>query len=98
MKTVTTIVTYHDEGTITMAVAAEALAVIRSQEQSGVDDAISHNCQQKRCSMEGAQGTLTSIKTASEDPHISSSSAGNSFISVEHSKKGCKPSNQWPAQ
>jgi hypothetical protein len=93
-----TIATYHDEGIITMAVAAEALAVIRSQEQSGVDDAIGHNCQQKRCSMEGVQGTLTSIKTASEDPHISSSSAGNSFVSVKHSKKGCKPSNQWPAR
>jgi hypothetical protein len=94
----TTIMTYRDEGTITMAVVAEALAIIQSQEQSGVDDAISHNCQQKRCSMEGAQGTLTSIKTASEDLHISSSSAKNSFVSAEHSKKGCKPSNWWPVQ
>jgi hypothetical protein len=98
MKTMTTIATYRDEGTITMAVVAEALAVIRSQEQSGVDDVTSHNCQQKRCSMEGAQGTLTSIKTASKDQHISSSSAGNSFTSVEHCKRGCKPSNQWLAR
>jgi hypothetical protein len=93
-----TIAIYCDKGAITMAVVAEALAVIRSQEQSGVDDAISHNCQQKRCSMEDAQGTLTSIKTASEDLHISSLSAGNSFVSAEHSKKGCKPSNRWPVQ
>jgi hypothetical protein len=81
-----------------MAVVAKALAVIQSQEQSGIDDVTSHNCQQKRCSMEGAQGTLTSIKTASEDRHISSLSAGNSFASVEHSKKGCKLSNQWLAR
>jgi hypothetical protein len=94
----TTIMTYRDEGITTMAIAAEALAVIRSKEQSGVDDAISHNYQQKRCSMEGAQGTLTLIKRASKDPHISSSSAGNSFVSVKHSKKGCKPSNQWPVR
>jgi hypothetical protein len=67
MKTAMTIATYRDEGTITTAVVAEALAVIRSQEQSGIDDMTSHNCQQKRCSMEGAQGTLTSIKMASED-------------------------------
>jgi hypothetical protein len=89
-----TIATYRDEGTVTMAVVAEALAVTRSQEQSGIDDATSHNCQQKRCSMEGAQGTLTSIKMASEDLHISSSSAGNSSISVERFKRGCKQSNQ----
>jgi hypothetical protein len=89
-----TIATYHDEGIVTMAVVAEALAVTRSQEQSGVDDATSHNCQQKRCSMEGAQGTLTSIKTASEDLHIFSSSAGKYSISVERFKRGCKQSNQ----
>jgi hypothetical protein len=94
----TTIATYPDEGTITTAAVAEALAVIRSQEQSGIDDVSSHSYQQKRCSMEGAQGTLTSIKTASEDLRISSLSAGNSFISVELSKKGCRPSNQWLAQ
>jgi hypothetical protein len=81
-----------------MAVVAEALAVIRSQEQSGIDNAISHNCQQKKCSMEDAQGTLTSIKMASKDLRISSSSAGNSFVSAEHSKKVCKPSNQWPTR
>jgi hypothetical protein len=95
----TTIATYPDEGTTTTAAAAaEALAVIRSQEQSGVNDVSSHSYQQKRCSMEGAQGTLTSIKMASEDLRISSSSAGNSFVSVEPSKKGCRPSNQWLAQ
>jgi hypothetical protein len=92
------IATDHDEETTTMAAVAGALAVIRSQERSGTDDAISHSCLQKRCSMEGAQGTLTSIKMASEDLHISLSSAGNSFISVEHFKKGCKPSNWWPVQ
>jgi hypothetical protein len=91
---VTTIATYRDEGTVTTTAVAEVLAVIRSQEQSGVDDATSHNCQQKRYSMEGAQGTLTSTKTAAEDLHISSSSAGNSFISVERFKKGCRQSNQ----
>jgi hypothetical protein len=92
------ITTEHDEETATMAVVAEALAVIRSQERSGADDAISHSYQRKRCSMEGAQGTRTSIKTKSEDPHISSSSAGNSFVSVEHFRKGCKPNNRWPAR
>jgi hypothetical protein len=92
------IVTEHDEETTTMAVVAGALAVIRSQEWSGADNAISHSCQRKRCSMEGAQGTRTSTKTASEDLHISSSSAGNSFVSVEHFMKGCKPSNRWPTR
>jgi hypothetical protein len=77
-----------------MAAVAEALAMIQSQEQSGVDDATSHNYQQKRCSMEGAQGTVTSIKMASEDLHIFPSSVGNSSISVEHFKRGCKQSNQ----
>jgi hypothetical protein len=89
-----TITIYHDEETVTMAAVVEVLAVIRSQEQSGADDATSHNCQQKRCSMEGAQGTLTSIKMASEDLHISSSSAGNSSVSVERFKRGCRQSNQ----
>jgi hypothetical protein len=88
----------RDEETTTMAVVAGTLAVIRSQEWSGADDAISHSCQRKRCSMEGAQGTRTSIKIESEDLHISSSSAGNSFVLVEHFKKGCKPSNRWPAR
>jgi hypothetical protein len=92
------IATVRDEETTTMAVVAGALAVIRSQERSGADDAISHSYQQKRCSMEGSQGTRTSIKTEFEDPHISSSSAGNSFVSVEHFKKGCKPSSQWQAR
>jgi hypothetical protein len=92
------IATEHDEETTTMAVVAGALAVIRSQGRSGADNVISHNCQRKRCSMEGAQGTRTSIKMVSEDLHISSSSAGNSFVSVEHFKKGCKPSNRWPAR
>jgi hypothetical protein len=92
------IATERDEETTTMVVVAGALAVIRSQGRSGADDAISHSCQQKRCLMEGAQGTHTSIKTASEDLCISSSSAGNSFVLVEHFKKECKPSNRWPAR
>jgi hypothetical protein len=82
----------------TMAVAAGALAVIRSQERSGADDVISHNCQQKRCSMEGAQGTHTSIKMEFEDPLTSSSSVENSFISVERFKRECSPSNWWPVR
>jgi hypothetical protein len=94
MKTATTIATYRDEGTVITAAVAEALAEIRSQEQSGANDVTSHNCQQKRCSMEGAQGTLTSIKMASEDLRISSSSAGNSSVSVERFKRGCRQSNQ----
>jgi hypothetical protein len=94
MRTATTIATYRDEETTITAAVAEALAVIRGQKRSGVDDATSHNCQQKRCSMEGAQGTPTSIKMASEDPHISSSSAGNSSASVKRFKRGCKQSNQ----
>jgi hypothetical protein len=81
-----------------MAVVAGALAVIRSHERSGTDDAISHTCQQKRCSMEGAQGTRTSIKTESEDPLTSSSSAENLFASVERFKRGCGPNNQWPVR
>jgi hypothetical protein len=93
-----TITTVHDEGTTTIAVVAGALAVTRSQGLSGVDDVISHSYQQKRFLTEGAHGTCTSIKTAFEDLHISSSSAGNSSVSVEHFKNGCKPSNQWPAR
>jgi hypothetical protein len=89
-----TIATYRDEGIVTTVVVAKALAVTRSQEQSGVDNATNHNYQQKRSSMEGAQGTLTSIKTASEDRHISSSSAGNSSVLVECFRRGCKQSNQ----
>jgi hypothetical protein len=86
----------RDEETTTTAVVAEALAVIRSQERSGADDAISHSCQQKRCSMEGAQGTHTSIKMEFEDPLTSSLSAENFFISVERFKRECRPSNRWP--
>jgi hypothetical protein len=77
-----------------MAAVAEALVAIRSQERSAADDAISHNCQQKRCLMGGAQDTRTSIKMESEDPLIFSSSAGNSFASVEHFRRGCKLSNR----
>jgi hypothetical protein len=77
-----------------MAVAAGAMAAIRSKERSGADDAISHSCQQKRCSMEGAQGTRTSIKMESEDPLTSSLSAENSFASIERFKKECRPSNR----
>jgi hypothetical protein len=94
MKTATTITTYHDEGIVITVAVAEALAVIRSQEQNGADDATNHNCQQRRCSMEGAQGSLTSIKMASEDLRISSLSAGNSSVSVERFKRGCRQSNQ----
>jgi hypothetical protein len=43
----------------------------------------------------GAQDTRTSIKMGSEDPLISSLSAGNSFSSVEHFRRGCKPSSRW---
>jgi hypothetical protein len=92
------IATERDEETISMAVVAGALAVIRSQEWSGADDVTSHSCQRKRCLMEGAQGTHTSIKMESEDPHIFSLSAGSSFVLVEHFRKGCKPSNRWPAR
>jgi hypothetical protein len=68
--------------------------MIRGQKQSGADDMISHRCQQKRCSMGGAQDTHTSIKMECEDPLISSLSAGNSFASVEHFRRGCKPSSR----
>jgi hypothetical protein len=93
-----TIAMVHDEGTTTMAVVAGAWVVTRSQGLSGVDDAISHNYQQKRCSMEGAHGTRTSTKTEFEDPLTSSSSAENSFISVERFKRECRPSNRWPVR
>jgi hypothetical protein len=89
------VTTVHDEETTTMAVVAEALAVIRSQERSGADDVISHSRQQKRCSMEGAQGTRTSIKMEFEDPLTSSLSAENFFVSVECFKRECRPSNRW---
>jgi hypothetical protein len=92
------IATVRDEETTTMAVVAEALAVIRSQERSGAADAISHSCQQKRCLMEGAQGTCTSIKIEFEDPPTSSSSAENFFVSVERFKRECRPSIRWPVR
>jgi hypothetical protein len=92
------ITTVRDEETTTMAVAAGALAAIRSQERSGADDAISHSCQQKRCLMEGAQGTRTTIKMEFEDLLTSSSSAENSFVSVERFKRECRPSNRWPTR
>jgi hypothetical protein len=98
MRTVMIIAMVRDEETTTMAVVAEALAVNRSQEQSGADDAISHSCQQKRCSMEGAQGTRTSIKMEFKDPLTSSSSAENFFISVERFKRECRLSNRWPVR
>jgi hypothetical protein len=98
MKTAMTIATVRGEGTTTMAVVAGALAVIRSQELSGADDAISHSCQQKRCSMEGAHGTRTLTKMEFEDPLTSSSSAENSFISVKRFKRECRPSNRWPVR
>jgi hypothetical protein len=92
------IATVRNEKTTTMGVAAGALATIRSQERSAADDVISHSCQQKRCSMEGAQGTRTSIKMESEDPLTSSSSAENSIVSVERFKRECRPSNRWPVR
>jgi hypothetical protein len=87
-----------DEETTTMAVVAEALAAIRSQERSGANDAISHSYQQKRCSMGGAQNTRTSIKIEFEDPLIFSLGEGNSFASVKHFRRGCKLSNRWPVR
>jgi hypothetical protein len=89
------IVTVCDEETTTMAVIAEALAVIRSPEWSGTNDAISHSHQQKRCSMEGAQGTRSSVSMKFKDPLTSSSSAENFFVSVERFKRECRLSNQW---
>jgi hypothetical protein len=61
----------HDEGTITTAAVAGALAAILGQKWSAAADMISHHCQQKRCSMGGAQDTRTSIKMECEDPLIS---------------------------
>jgi hypothetical protein len=98
MKTVMTIATVHDEGTTTMVVVAGALAVIRSQELSGTDDAINHSCQLKRCSMEGAHGTRTSTKMEFEDLLISSSSVENSSVSVERFKRECRQRNRWPVR
>jgi hypothetical protein len=92
------IATVRGEETTTMAVIAEALAVIQSPERIGADDAISHSRQQKRCSMEGARGTRTSIKMEFKDPLTSSSSAENIFFSVERFKRECRPSNRWPVQ
>jgi hypothetical protein len=92
------ITTVRDEETTTMAVVAGALAVIPSQERSGTDDAISHSYQQRRCSMEGAQGTRTSKKMEFEDPLTSSSSAENSFVLVERFKRECRLGNRWPVR
>jgi hypothetical protein len=92
------VATERDEETTTMTVVAGALAAIQSKDRSGADDVISHSCQRNRCSMGGAQDTRTSIKMESEDPLISSSSAGNSFASVEHFRRGCKPSSRWPVR
>jgi hypothetical protein len=83
------------EGTTTTAAVAGALAAIRCQKRSGADDMISHRCQQKKCSMEGAQDTPTSTKMECEDLLISSSSAGSFFASVEHFRRGCKWSSRW---
>jgi hypothetical protein len=81
-----------------MEVVAGALVTTRSQERSGANDAINHSYHQKRCSMGGAHGTRTSTKMEFEDPLTSSSSAENSFVSVERFKRGCRPSNQWPVR
>jgi hypothetical protein len=80
----------HDVGTTTTAVVAEALAAIRGQKQNGADAVISHRRRRKRCSMGDAQGTPTLTKMECKDLLISSLSAGNSFASVEHFRKGCK--------
>jgi hypothetical protein len=95
MTTTTTIAMGLDEEITTMGVVAEAEAAIRGQKRSGADDVNSHRCQQKRWSVGGAQDTPTSIKMECEDPIISSLSAGNSFASVEHFRRGCKWSSRW---
>jgi hypothetical protein len=95
MTTTTIITTGLDEEITAMRVVAEAEAAIRGQKRSGADDMISHRCQQKRCSMGVARDTPTSIKMECEDPLISSLSAGNSFASVEHFRRGCKRSSRW---
>jgi hypothetical protein len=95
MRTVTIITTEHDEGTTTTAAVAGALAAIQGQKWSGTDDVISHGCQQKRCSIGDAQDTRTSINMECKDPLISTLSAINSFASVEHFRRGCKPSSWW---
>jgi hypothetical protein len=82
MKIVRTIVTYRGKETITMVAAAE---VSRSQAKNGIDD--SHSCRQKRCLIADAQDIRTSTRTEYEDLHISSSNAGNSFVSTGHFRK-----------
>jgi hypothetical protein len=94
MRTTTITVMDHDMGTTTTTVVAEALAAIQGQKQSGANVVISHRHRQKRCSMGDAQGTPTSTRMECEDLLISSLSAGNSFASVEHFRKGCRQSSR----
>jgi hypothetical protein len=82
MKTGTTIVTYHDKETIITA----AVVVIRNPVKSGADD--SHSCRQRRCLIADAHGIRTSTKMEYEDLHTSSSSVGNSFVSIGHFTRG----------
>jgi hypothetical protein len=98
MRTAKIITTDRDKGTTITVVVAGALAVIRGQKRSGANDAISHSCQQKRCSMGDAPDTRTSIRMGYEDLLISSLSAENSFASVEHFRRGCKSSSRWQVQ
>jgi hypothetical protein len=88
----------RDKRITTTAVVAGALAAIRGQKRSGVNDVISHSCQQKRCLMGGAQDTRTSIKMGYEDPLIFSLTAENSFALVERFRRGCKPNSRWQVQ
>jgi hypothetical protein len=78
-----------------MEAVAEVLAAIQGKKWSGANIVISHSCQQRRCSMGGAQGIPTSTKMECEDLLTFSLSAGSSFTLVEHFRRGCNQSNQW---
>jgi hypothetical protein len=80
-NTGTTIATYRDEETIITTVAV----VIRNLARSGADDI--HNYWQRRCLIVDAQGIRTSIRMEYEDPHTSSLSVGNSFVSTGHFRR-----------
>jgi hypothetical protein len=88
-KTVTTIVTYRDEETITTAVAV----VTQNPVRSGAND--SHSYRQRRCLIADAQGIRTSTRMEYEDLHTSSSSVENFFVSTGRFRRGWAPSNQW---
>jgi hypothetical protein len=89
MKTGKIIATYRDEETLITAAAV----VIRDPVRSGTDD--SHNYRQRRCWIADVQDIRTSTRMEYENLHTSSSSAGNSFVSTGHFRKGWAPSNQW---